>query len=216
VKRVAALASSLALLAFTVGLLGWMLGRVAEHPGVSREVSELPAWFTGEISPQRSPGRAPAPPPPAAAVGEVPPAAGEAAERPHEAVATAAPSAAGAARPLPATAAPARATAGYVDVAGGEVRIALKEYRLVPDRIRLRAGGRTVTFVLRNEGRYAHNFHIEGPDVDARAAKFGPGSTVRLAVTLKAGEYRISCPLSNHDQRGMHGTLLVSATAGGG
>lgn len=213
-KRVAALAASLALLAFTVVLLGWMLGRVAEHPGVPREASELPAWFTGETSPERRPGRPPARPP--TAVGEAQPAAGAPAEQPHDALAAAAPSAVVPARPLPATAAPSRAGEGYVDVVGGEVRIALKEYRLVPERIRVRPGPLAITFVLRNEGRYAHNFHIEGPDVDARAAKFGPGNTVRLEVTLKAGEYKISCPLSNHDQRGMHGTLLVTATTGKG
>lgn len=120
--------------------------------------------------------------------------------------------------PPPAPPGPADASraGGYVEVAGREVSITLKEYVLVPDRIRVRPGRLAITFVLRNEGRFSHNFHIEGPGVDTTAAKFGPGRTVRLDVTLQEGEYRISCPLSNHDQRGMHGTLLVTPEREGG
>ncbi len=84
---------------------------------------------------------------------------------------------------------------------------------MVPNKIRTKPG--TVTFVLRNEGRFAHDFHVEGPGVDAYAAKFSPGRTVRLEVALPEGEYKISCPLSNHDQRGMHGTLVVTSQLAG-
>ena len=70
-------------------------------------------------------------------------------------------------------------------------------------------------FVLRNEGRFAHDFHVEGPGVEAHAEKFSPGRTVRLQIAMPEGEYKISCPLSNHDQRGMHGTLIVAAKLAG-
>ncbi|MBI2310968.1 MAG: cupredoxin domain-containing protein [Betaproteobacteria bacterium] len=182
-KRFAALASFLAILSLTVALMGGMLAKVAEHPGLPREVGDLPSWFAGETTAMRR-----------------------------------APSLSAPAEKAPAPVEEGRAAADkstvaddYVEVAGGEIKIALKEYRLVPDKIRVRPGRLAITFVLRNEGRFAHNFHIEGPDVDARASKFGPGNTVRLEVTLKEGEYKISCPLSNHDKRGMHGTLLVTS-----
>lgn len=175
-KRIAALVSVLAILSFTAVLIGWMLARVAEHPGLPREIGELPPWFAGQ--PVQARKEAPRPLP-AAEIGET--------STDREALPPA---------------------AARVDVTGGEVRIALAEYRLVPEAISVRPG--KITFVLRNEGRFAHNFHVEGPGVDAKASKFGPGSVARLEVTLQEGEYKISCPLSNHDKRGMHGTLLVT------
>ena len=99
--------------------------------------------------------------------------------------------------------------ADFVEVAGANIEIALNEYEMKPSHIR--AGPGAVTFVLRNEGRFAHNFHVEGPGVDSTAEKFSPGRTVRLEVILQGGEYKISCPLSNHDQRGMHGVLVATA-----
>jgi len=105
--------------------------------------------------------------------------------------------------------APSAADGEFVEIAGGEIEIALREYEMKPSRIKARPG--TVVFVLRNEGRFSHDFHVEGPAVDAYAAKFSPGRTVRLEVTLQEGRYKISCPLSNHDQRGMHGTLVAGA-----
>ena len=144
-----------------------MAAKVAEHPGIPRELGAPPAWFGG----------APAPPTP---VREVQVPAGAVAHDAH-----------------------------FVDIAGGNVEIVLNEYEMKPSRIRVGSGA--VTFVLRNEGRFAHNFHVEGPGVDTTAEKFSPGRTVRLEVALQAGEYKISCPLSNHDQRGMHGTLIATA-----
>lgn len=183
-RKVAALASLLAVLSLSLGLVAWMLAGVAEHPGLPRDVGPLPPWFAG-TTPSRG----------------------------------AAPAGALAAAPAPAPETPPGGAAdgsGEVQVVGPEVVVTLEEYRLVPDRIRVRPGQPSITFVLRNEGRFAHNFRVRGPGVDAAASKFGPGRTVRLEVALPPGEYHISCPLSNHDQRGMHGTLLVAADRKGG
>ena len=180
VKSIAAGASALAILALTLLLMVWMVARVAEHPGVPREVGDLPSWFAGE----RAPRSAREPPAATAEAG----------------AATAATSAK-----------PATADGDYAEFAGGKVEIAFKEYQLTPNKIRVGPG--KVTFVLRNEGRYSHDFRInvEGPGIDITTQKFGPGRTIRLEVALQEGEYKISCPLSNHDERGMHGTLIVTA-----
>ena len=118
-----------------------------------------------------------------------------------------------AAPPALATAGKPAADEGFVEVSGGTVPIGLKEYELEPGKIKVAPG--KVTFVLRNEGRFAHNFNVEGPGIDTTAEKFSPGRTVRLEVALQEGEYKISCPLSNHDQRGMHGTLVVTSKLAG-
>jgi len=202
-KRAAVTASAAAVLLLTLMLMGWMLARVAEHPGVPREVSELPSWFTGAPA---KPGARARTPVAVAAPGEA------AAAHGHEAgtaVASIRPSA-----PLARTQEKTDAADGdYVEFTSGQIEIAFKEYEMVPNKIRTKPGA--VTFALRNDGRFAHNFHLEGPGVEAHAEKFSPGRTVRLEVALQEGEYKISCPLSNHDQRGMHGTLIVTSKLAG-
>jgi len=187
--------TTIAILGLTAVLLGWMLTQVAEYPGVPREVGELPRWFAAEPAVRGARERAPAPA-----------AAGTAAHG-HEAGATitSIKHGAPAARALEKTDA---AEGDYIDFAGGQIEIALLEYEMKPNKIRVKPGA--VTFVLRNKGRFAHDFHVDGPGVEAHAEKFSPGRAVRLKVTLREGEYKISCPLSNHEQRGMHGTLVVT------
>ncbi len=99
----------------------------------------------------------------------------------------------------------------FVQIDGATIEIVLTEYEMKPRHIRVGPG--KVQFVLRNEGRFAHNFHVEGRGIDTTAEKFSPGRTLRLELSLGEGEYKISCPLSNHDQRGMHGLLVVAARA---
>ncbi len=89
----------------------------------------------------------------------------------------------------------------------GPVEIALKDFELEPDQITVKAG--KVTFVLINKGRYTHDFRVEGQGVDEKAPRVGAGREFRWELTLEPGEYRISCPISNHDERGMVGTLVV-------
>jgi len=196
-RRIAAVASAVAVLSLTVVLMGWMLAQVAEHPGVPRELGELPHWFAGEPAMRGARERVPAP---------------ATAEHGHQAGVAIAAIKPG--TPAARTAEKTDAAEGdYTEFRGGQVEIALKEYEMVPNKIRVKPGA--VTFVLRNEGRFAHNFHVEGPGVEAHAEKFSPGRTVRLEVTLQEGDYKISCPLSNHDQRGMHGTLVVTSKLAG-
>lgn len=181
-RSIAAYSATLAILGLTAVLLGWMLARVAEHPGAPRELGAPPPWFAGvELKAALKPGPADGAP-------------------------------MAAAPPAPATTGKPAADEGFVEVSGGTVPIGLKEYELEPGKIKIAPG--KVTFMLRNTGRYAHNFHVEGNGVDTTANKFSPGTTVRLELTLGEGTYKISCPLSNHDERGMTGTLIVSAKGG--
>ncbi len=87
------------------------------------------------------------------------------------------------------------------------VQISLKDFHLDPDTATVKAG--TVTFVLKNEGRYTHDFRVNGQGIDEKAPKVGRGRTREWQATLPPGTYRISCPISNHADRGMTGTLTV-------
>lgn len=87
------------------------------------------------------------------------------------------------------------------------LRISLKDFNLDPDNVTGKAG--TITFVLKNEGRYTHDFRVEGQGIDDKAPKVGQGRTFEWQIALTPGTYRISCPISNHADRGMTGTLEV-------
>ena len=92
-------------------------------------------------------------------------------------------------------------------VAKNRVELSLKDFVLSPDTLTARAG--TITFVLTNEGRYTHDFRVDGNGVDKKAPKVGRGRTREWEITLGPGIYAISCPISNHADRGMVGTLTV-------
>ncbi len=85
------------------------------------------------------------------------------------------------------------------DVPSGPVVINLKDFSLNPDKITVKAGN--IMFVFKNEGRYTHDFRVEGQGVDEKAPRVGAGRERQWEITLEPGEYRISCPISNHDER---------------
>lgn len=93
------------------------------------------------------------------------------------------------------------------DAAPGEVEVSLRDFDLDPSDLVARAGA--VTFILANKGRYTHDFRVEGEGVDEKAPKVGRGRTFEWTVDLEPGTYVISCPVSNHADRGMTGTLTV-------
>lgn len=91
----------------------------------------------------------------------------------------------------------------------GTVMISLKDFKLDPDNLAVKAGA--ITFVLKNEGRYTHDFRVEGQGVNEKSPKVGSGRTIEWQITLEPGKYRISCPVSNHADRGMEGNLTVGS-----
>ncbi len=104
----------------------------------------------------------------------------------------------------PASSAPAgSATAAPVPAA----TINFKDFELDPKDVTVAAG--KVSFTLVNRGLYTHDFRVEGNGVDERSPRMGAGRTIEWAQTLVPGEYKISCPISNHADRGMVGTLVV-------
>lgn len=103
--------------------------------------------------------------------------------------------------------APASPSVGEQVSTGNSVQIELKDFELSPADILVTAG--EVTFTLINAGRYTHDFRIEGEDFDEKSPRVGIGRTYDWIITLAPGEYVITCPISNHSDRGMVGTLTV-------
>ena len=95
--------------------------------------------------------------------------------------------------------------------------LAMREFEFDPANVTVSSG--RVTFTLRNTGMFPHNLHIEGSGVslDVKAdGPVAPGQTFTGAETLAPGTYETWCPVGNHRERGMVGTLTVAAAGGGG
>lgn len=113
-----------------------------------------------------------------------------------------------------AVAAAGAATAGLAARAGSStVRIPVseREFRItMPHSV---PTGR-VTFVVHDSGRYPHALEVAGPGLKAsRTPLIHPGKTATLTVTLRAGTYRIWCPVPGHAQQGMEGTFVAKSGA---
>jgi plastocyanin len=72
----------------------------------------------------------------------------------------------------------------------------------------LSAAAGSVTIKLVNESDVPHAVEVEGNGVEEESETITGGET-ELTVDLEAGEYRFYCPVGEHAQNGMDGTLTV-------
>jgi plastocyanin len=73
--------------------------------------------------------------------------------------------------------------------------------------------GKTM-FVISNKGKLTHAFDISGPGIAKRAAgSIAPGTSKTLTVTLKAGTYKLWCPVPGHAALGMKTSVKVAGTS---
>ena len=90
----------------------------------------------------------------------------------------------------------------------GRVAVEIEDFRYRPQLIRAAPG--RIRFDLVNRGRLAHTFRIErGEAIVAKVSSLLPGDRARKGVRVRRGEYRFFCALSNHEELGMYGTLVV-------
>jgi plastocyanin len=73
------------------------------------------------------------------------------------------------------------------------------------------AGGQ-VTLVMHNPASSGkpHAIAVEGDGVDQDGQTAAPGSDSSVTAMLKPGTYKLYCPVGNHEQGGMVGTLTVT------
>jgi plastocyanin len=72
----------------------------------------------------------------------------------------------------------------------------------------LSAAAGSVTINLVNESDVPHAVEVEGNGVEEESETITAGET-ELTVDLEAGEYTFYCPVGQHRQNGMEGTLTV-------
>ncbi|WP_217923685.1 hypothetical protein [Miltoncostaea oceani] len=84
------------------------------------------------------------------------------------------------------------------------------EFRFTGTRRSVPAG--PVLLQVKNIGEDDHDLRIVGPRGTARGETgvVGPGDLGRLKVRLTRGRYTFYCTVSDHRERGMGGTLLVT------
>jgi uncharacterized cupredoxin-like copper-binding protein len=94
---------------------------------------------------------------------------------------------------------------------GSTVTLSLKEYKITPATVTLKAGT-PVTFDAHNEGTINHALVITGTGVNlaTKDLSFGPGTTETITATLAAGTYTFMCPVDGHAGQGMTGTITVT------
>lgn len=91
------------------------------------------------------------------------------------------------------------------------VEVKAFEYAFDPSTIKVPAG--SVSFRVSNGGTEEHEFEIfQGETVVDEIEGLVPGLERILTVDLAAGEYAYKCLLNGHDQKGMTGTLTVTAS----
>ena len=92
--------------------------------------------------------------------------------------------------------------------AGAEVAVASPEDGALQfDPAELSASAGEVTFTYDNPSQVPHAFEIEG--VDGSATETITESESAVTVQVDAGEYVFYCPVGQHRQGGMEGTLTV-------
>ena len=78
------------------------------------------------------------------------------------------------------------------------------------DKSSLTAKAGKVTIVMDNPSDLPHAVEIEGNGVEVEGETVMKGGVSEASADLKAGEYEFYCPVGNHKEEGMEGTLTVN------
>jgi len=99
---------------------------------------------------------------------------------------------------------------------GMTIEIRATEFALDPATVELDEPG-TYTFRLVNDGGTVHALEVEGHGVEEETEEIDAGESAELTVDLsEPGEYEMYCPVGNHKEEGMEGTVVVGGAAAGG
>ena len=95
-----------------------------------------------------------------------------------------------------------------VKARGHRITIDVTDFRYTPQTIEATPGRLELDIV--NHGRLAHTLWVSRRDQNvAKATSLLPGDSTRKTLRVRKGRYRFFCALSNHEELGMYGTLIV-------
>jgi plastocyanin len=89
------------------------------------------------------------------------------------------------------------------------IAIEIKDFRYTPQTIEATPG--RLRLDIANHGRLAHTLWVSRGDqnIVAKASSLLPGDRTSKTLKVRKGRYRFFCALSNHEELGMYGTLIV-------
>jgi plastocyanin len=91
----------------------------------------------------------------------------------------------------------------------GAFTVTLDDYLIRPQQIRV-PKNEPLTVTVVNHGRLGHTFRLRSANhVVLKLTTIPPGGRAQRTFRLAAGSYTMFCALSNHEELGMHGTLVV-------
>lgn len=98
-----------------------------------------------------------------------------------------------------------------VPLTEGSVTAELVDFEFKPRLFRVEAGN--VDFIFQNTSTHAHNYRVTAWDdhenIIYPGPKIGAAKTREVTIKLEPGVYYVLCNLSDHEQRGMVGKLIV-------
>ncbi len=89
------------------------------------------------------------------------------------------------------------------------VTMSMVEFAFQPSTVTV--SGTSVTFNARNDGQFPHNIAFDGIDGSVFSDNLTAGQSATATITLAPGTYTFYCPVPGHRERGMVGTLTVTA-----
>lgn len=108
---------------------------------------------------------------------------------------------------------PAAAASASSSSSATPVSLTETEFKISPASPRIAHTG-TITVTVKNSGKFTHALAVKTPSGVVRTGDIAPGATATLTVDVaKDGSYVFYCPLHNHRQLGMQGTLAVGTAA---
>ena len=93
------------------------------------------------------------------------------------------------------------------------VELVATDFAFEPSSLTLDAAGEH-TLTLANQGEFPHALAFD--DLDAATGNVDPGASGEVTVELEPGSYTLYCPVGNHRDQGMEGTLVVGGASASG
>ncbi len=93
------------------------------------------------------------------------------------------------------------------------IQVSATDFAFDPANISASAG--EIAIELTNDGEVPHAIEVEGNGVEKSSEGIQPGESTTLTLDLGEGTYEVYCPVGNHADMGMAGSLTVASGGGG-
>ena len=93
------------------------------------------------------------------------------------------------------------------------VELVATDFAFEPSSLTIDAAGEH-TVTLRNEGEFPHALAFD--ELDEATGNVDPGASGEVTVDLEPGTYTLYCPVGDHRDQGMEGTLVVGGASASG